>query len=259
MLSLFLIKIAAASLALAAASSSKMAEIPAGSFQPFFSAKAALAAGAKAEPEKVEAFSIDRTPVTNAEFLAFVKKNPQWRRSLIPRIFADPQYLQAWKGDLALGSFALPNAPVTSVSWFAAQAYCESRGLSLPTVNQWEYVLYDQGRDREALQARILKWYSKPTEVKFGPVGKDRANGFGLHNLVGLVWEWTLDFNSFMTTNESRASDGASSGLFCGNGSAGALDATDYPSFMRYSFRFSLKAAFVTKNLGFRCATEVKE
>jgi formylglycine-generating enzyme len=31
-------------------------------------------------------------------------------------------------------------------------------------------------------------------------------------------------------------------------------DTTDYPAFMRYSMRASLKASYTTDNLGFRCA-----
>ena len=37
----------------------------------------------------VPAFLLDRTPVTNAEFLAFVRSHPRWQRGAAPRLFAD--------------------------------------------------------------------------------------------------------------------------------------------------------------------------
>ena len=40
---------------------------------------------------------------------------------------------------------------------------------------------------------------------------------------------------------------------FCGSGSIGVSDATDYPAFMRYALRSSLKANYTVENVGFRC------
>ena len=65
-------------------------------------------------------------------------------------------------------------------------------------------------------------------------------------DLVGLVWEWTLDFDAY-----AIAADGAFS---CSGAAARAADPTDYPAFMRYSMRESLKANYSADNLGFRCA-----
>ena len=51
----------------------------------------------------------------------------QWRRDSVPRILADGDYLGHWSGPLELGPRATPAQPVTRVSWFAAQAYCEAQ------------------------------------------------------------------------------------------------------------------------------------
>src|SRR5262245_58661881 len=66
----------------------------------------------------VEAFQLNVRPVTNGEYLDFVKAHPQWRRSQVKRLFADERYLGHWVGDLEPGE-GRGGQPVTNVSWFA--------------------------------------------------------------------------------------------------------------------------------------------
>ena len=238
-----------------------MVKIPAGTYLPFI----LQATSKKGEPEvfrvvpvEVKAFDLDRRVVTNGDFGLFLKKNPDWRRSKIPSLFADEHYLGSWKSDLDFGDPGKKNKPVTQVSWFAAKAYCESINKTLPTTDQWEYALDDHGHGSGVMKEKILEWYSKPNNENLSDAGTDHANGFGLHDMVGLVWEWTLDFNAFMASDELRSGGSKDEGLFCGGGSLGKLSANDYAAFMRYSFRTSLKANYTTGNLGFRCAGEEK-
>src|SRR2546423_1648898 len=72
-----------------------MAFIAGGSYKPLY----AQGAG----PRAVGSFFIDTTQVTNAQFLEFVKKHPEWRRSKVARTLADANYLRHWAGDLDLG------------------------------------------------------------------------------------------------------------------------------------------------------------
>ena len=53
---------------------------------------------------------------------------------------------------------------------------------------------------------------------------------------------------------ESRDPNGGDSAAFCGGSAAGVADPTDYPAFMRYSMRASLKANYTADNVGFRWA-----
>ena len=231
-----------------------MVTLPAGRYTPFLRVKA-LNAGSE-EPtaaRRVEAFRLDAEPVTNAEFLDFATAHPQWRKSRIKALFADDRYLKRWPSDLELADAAARDEPVTNVSWFAAEAYCKARGLRLPTTEQWEYALADNDRGKEAVRARSLEWFAQPNGAHPPPVGGP-VNGFGLRDMVGLVWEWTLDFAVYATTAESRDPNGKDSAQFCGGGAAGVADPTDYPAFMRYSMRASLKADYTADNLGFRCA-----
>ncbi len=228
--------------------------VPAGKLLPFFAPRPpqGVAPGPR-RPIEVPAFELDTAPVTNAEMLAFVRQHPQWRRSRVARIFAEETYLSHWRGDLELGDPSA-QAPVTHVSWFAAEAYCQAQQATLPTTLQWEYALADRGRGEQARRERVLAWYAQPSGQALGPVAQSAANGYGVHDLVGLVWEWTLDFSADMLGSEPRNSGTKEEARFCGAGALGALDPSDYATFMRYSFRASLRARFTTGNLGFRCA-----
>lgn len=250
--------------------------LPAGKLVPFFAPRpatsgasagatsgpsagtpaASAAATAPRAPVDIPAFELDVTPVTNAQMLRFVTQAPKWRRSRVARVFAESTYLATWRGDLELGQLS-PNAPVTHVSWFAAQAYCQTSGGSLPTTTQWEYALADAGRGEALRQQQVLSWYAQPSGEPPGDVAQRGANGYGVKDLVGLVWEWTLDFSADLLGSEPRNSGTKEETWFCGAGSLGALDPSDYATFMRYSFRASLRARFTTGNLGFRCAREL--
>lgn len=227
---------------------SEMVKLPAGSYAPFYKLKNK---GDLKEPSdvKLDEFFLDKREITNSEFLTFVRKHPKWSRTKVRRIFAENGYLKQWSSELSFLR-ALADKPVVNVSWFAAQAYCESEGKSLPTTDQWEYALNDNGRTAKAVQDQSLLWFEKPNSDN--AVATQFVNEFGIQNLVGSAWEWTLDFKDFLILTSDNKS------FFCGNGSQAATNKEDYPAFMRYSFRSSLKASFVTNNLGFRCAKEIK-
>lgn len=212
------------------------------------------------KPVRVKTFKMDRYAVTNKQYLTFLKKHPEFRRSGIKRIFADKMYLSYWTADLEYGNHN-SDAPVTNVSWFAAKKYCECMGKRLPTIDEWECAaMADQNdkdaRSKESYNNYILEWYEKRNT--FGnPVGQTFKNCWGVYDLHGLVWEWTSDFNSVLLSGESRKDKDTDTNLFCGSGSVNATDLMNYAAFMRYAFRASLKANYSSRNLGFRCARDI--
>jgi formylglycine-generating enzyme required for sulfatase activity len=234
-----------------------MVLLPAGGYTPFLRLKVPNASlPAPANVAVISAFWLDVEPVTNAEFLDFVTAHSEWRRSRIKPLFADELYLRRWSGDLALADRRARDEPVTNVSWFAAEAYCHARGARLPTTEQWEYALADNGHDQAEVRSRSFEWFALPNPPRPPAIGLGRANGFGVRDLVGLTWEWTRDFDAYATTAESRDPNGKDGALVCGAAAAGATDPTDYPGFMRFSMRSSLKADYTADNLGFRCAAD---
>lgn len=231
-----------------------MVFIKEGSFVPLYGS-------VSKNPVVVKNFYIDIYPVTNHDFLEFIKKNPPYRKSKIKGIFADKTYLSYWKNDLDFGNVN-PKSPVTSVSWFAAKKYCECQGKRLPTLDEWEYVAMADtkkidARTKKDFNEYILSWYEKSRTYE-NEIGKTFKNYWGVYDMHGLVWEWTADFNSIFLSGESRKDKSEDKNLFCGGASVNATDLMDYAAFMRYAFRGSLKAQYSTRNLGFRCASTTK-
>lgn len=238
-------------------SKSNTVQIPAGIYRSFFTERFSSGSDLVFPEIQIDAFTIDRYPVTNGQFLEFVTSNSKWKRDQISNLFADVTYLKHWSGDLELSNNAPFDSPVVYVSWFAAKAYCAWHGKRLPTTTEWEYLassdLY-KGRSNENPQQIILEWYGRPTLEIQPKVGTMPANKLGVYDLHGLVWEWTLDFNSVMIENDDRKGSSSERGLFCGAGALGGLDSSAYADYMRMAFRSSIKGGFTLGNLGFRCA-----
>ncbi|MEO7413021.1 MAG: formylglycine-generating enzyme family protein, partial [Opitutaceae bacterium] len=172
-----------------------MVLIPAGSYAPL------QRTVKEAAQTPVAAFYLDESPVTNAEFLAFVTANPKWRRSQVSPLFGDASYLENWADDLHPGPLAPPNAPVVRVSWFAARAYARSVGKRLPSTAEWEHAASagyttPDGKNDVARNRDLYALLARPVPVKLDDVSTAKPNFFGARALHGLVWEWVEDFNT---------------------------------------------------------------
>ncbi len=232
----------------------EMARVRGGTYRPLYQT-------ATGESEVgVDDFLLAVRPVTNAEFLAFARANPRWRRSAVAPLFAEDGYLRQWAGDLDLGD-APPGAPVVNVSWFAARAYAAWAGARLPSTDEWEFAAAasatrPDGRADPDFARTILARYSRPTPNPLPDAGRGEPNVWGVRDLHGLVWEWTADFTSALVTADSRQSGDANSRLYCAAGAVGASDFEDYAAFLRYGFRGGLEARYAVPNLGFRLAAD---
>ncbi len=173
--------------------------VPAGEFKMGGSDDEALNDELPVHHVYLDAFYIDKYPVTNAQFKEFVDANPHWKK---PRRFTffrtfdyhDEYYLHHWnKVSYPKGKY---NHPVVNVSWYAAMAYAQWIGKRLPTEAEWEKAARGGSQDQKYPWGDVIDGskanYGK-RQQQTTPVGRYPANGYGLYDMVGNVWEWCLD------------------------------------------------------------------
>lgn len=227
--------------------SNETISIPSGKFTPMYGIEK------NQKDFSVKSFKILKFPISENEFATFLSVHPEWRKENVKSIFVDKKYLIN-----SLDKHKIKK-PMTYVSWFAANAYCRFVGGRLPTTLEWEYVAAASEKKQNATDDsenidKLLRWYSKPNdETEKLIIGNGKANWYGVHDMHGLVWEWTSDFNSVFITSDNRQDGDKEKGLFCGGSSIGARSKEDYAAFVRYSLRGSLQANYTIENLGFRC------
>jgi formylglycine-generating enzyme len=221
-----------------------------------------LPPAANAKTVNVASFRLDATPVTNAQFAAFVSRQPEWRRDQIARLFADEQYLTHWKSADAPGK-NIAHQPVVRVSWFAAEAYCEERGMRLPRWHEWELAAAASeraadARGDEAWRQRILDWYSRSARGELPQVGSTPANFYGIRDLHGVVWEWVDDLSALLVSGDNREQSDPNSLRFCGPGALTMEQKENYATLMRIAMLSSMQASYTSNSMGFRCASDVR-
>jgi len=135
----------------------------------------------------IDAFDLASTQVTNAEYQHFLRATG----SQPPPFWCDP-------------NFNHPQQPVTAVSWFEADQYCQwlasqtARPYRLPTEAEWEHAA------RGDLEQNDFPWRNDPpqslpdyaTRWQTGPepVARYAPNAFGLYNTCDNVHEWCSDW-----------------------------------------------------------------
>jgi sulfatase modifying factor 1 len=183
----------------------------------------------------------------------------------------------------------LERHPVTQVAYEDAEAYAAWAGKHLPTEAEWEYAarggldgaVYAWG-DEFAPGGRMLAntwqgqfpWQNLLTDGYEGtsPVGSFPANGYGLYDMTGNVWEWTCDFfaprhpraaqESCCAPRNPRVDSPAGNGIFTGPGAhlprrvikgGSHLCAPNYCLRYRPAARQGEAIDTATCHLGFRC------
>jgi iron(II)-dependent oxidoreductase len=137
----------------------------------------------------LEAFEIDRLPVTNGDYAGFVEDGGYSRPELWSpggwawRSEAAVTRPMFWTADSCVRSFERIepldwHMPVMHVSWFEADAYARWAGKRLPTEFEWEQAAALSGANDEDRSAATL-FTPRP------------AQGQGLVQMFGDVWQWT--------------------------------------------------------------------
>jgi len=193
----------------------------------------------------LEAFYMDRTEVTNAQY-----------RECVAAEACRPA--REYKG------FAKDDQPVVGVSWDDAEAYCQWARKRLPAEAEWEKAA--RGSD-----GRVFPWGNQTCgcecavqENKAGlgcgrdatwPVGSAQtgASPYGLLDMAGNVWEWTADWYDEKYYRESPLSNprGPQSGQAKVRRGGSFANVKNY---LRTSDRNYASPETVSNSTGFRCA-----
>ena len=230
----------------------EMLLVPAGTFTMGCSASTQYGCNSNESPTHqvtLSAFYIGRYEVTQAQWTAKMGSNPSW---YVP----------------ANGYSSGTTKPVEQVSWnmiAGAGGFMSVTGLRLLTEAEWEYAYrantttafhsypaQPTGFNDDTLLGNIA-WYSSNSGSQTHAVGGKLANGLGLHDMAGNVWEWCQDwysstyYASSPATNPTGPATGSDRVLRGGNGGFNA-------GYCRASQRYNITPASSNNLLGFRAA-----
>lgn len=197
----------------------------------------------------IDSFQISKFEITNTQYFRFC----QGTGHTLPAF---------WGMDQFHSGPEFPTHPVVGVSSSDAKAYAEWAGMRLPTEAEWEYAArggltgmnYPHGNN---LDSTLANFSIQGTTRGTVPVGQYPANGFGLHDIAGNVWEWVADryqsnYYIMCPTENPKGPDTGRFRVIRGGGWHSG------PYCNRVYFRNGLPPGWVDFAVGFRCARDVE-
>ncbi len=197
----------------------------------YIAAASAKLAAIKAEAAKGPAMV--RIPGKNYEMGKYDVTQKEWRDIM----GNNPSYFKNC-GD---------TCPVEQVSWNDIQEYLQKlnaktgRQYRLPNEEEWEYACYGGSKTEYCGGSDLdsVAWYNNAnSNSTTHPVGQKQANGYGLYDMSGNVWQWME--NKYDNEHDWRALRGGSW--------------LNYSNYLRAAFRFDLVPTVRYFNYGFRLA-----
>jgi formylglycine-generating enzyme required for sulfatase activity len=116
-------------------------------------------------------------------------------------------------------NFKGADLPVENVSWNDVQEFIRKLNSKstkynyrLPTEAEWEYACRAGTTGDYAGNLDSMGWYESNSGSKTHPVGQKQANGWGIYDMHGNVWEWCQDWYGDYSSNNQTDPQGAGSG-----------------------------------------------
>jgi hypothetical protein len=114
-----------------------------------------------------------------------------------------PTAMDPFFGDLGVPpDFLNGKRPAVNVRWHTAAGYCEwlsrktGRYFRLPTEKEWEFAARAGESGAGPASLDDVAWHKGNAEARTHVGGDRKANAFGLHDMLGNVWEYCLEFDS---------------------------------------------------------------
>ena len=202
-----------------------------------------------ADPEKPahpvtlhRAFWIGQTEVTVGAYKHYVAA----ANAKMPP--AAPKLNRGWK---------IESFPITNVTWDEASRYCTWAGGRLPAEAEWEFAA--RGGSPQARYGNLgdIAWSKENAENQTHAVAGKQANGYGLFDTLGNVWEWVNDWYdpNYYQTNPVQDPTGPATGQQrVLRGGSWIVD----PKLLRASDRYSIQPTVRSEYFSFRCVWEPK-
>jgi len=206
------------------------------------------------------AFSIDRTPVTNSQFAAFLNAvgpiNAAGERLYD---FDDGDARVHKKGNAWVADPGFENHPAVEVSWFGARDYCAWAKKRLPTEAEWEKAA--RGTD-----SRKYPWGNNPPDrsrAQFnagwnqtGPVDSfpKGASPYGALDMAGNAWEWVSSAYLPYPYNPKEGREDLKPGPVRGTRGGGHDSPAEEITTTQRGRNLSRNFRSGHHNIGFRCA-----
>jgi len=218
----------------------------------------------------LDAYYIDKYEITNAQFAQFLNERENQAEGGFTWLDIKDEDCKIRKTS---GGFSPKSGysehPVVEVSWYGAKAYCEWKGMRLPTEAEWEKAA--RGEDGKKYpwgnswdKSKCNNWYgpklSGMASMYEGrgtlPVDSfsDGASPYGVQDMAGNVWEWVQDWygENYYESSPRSNPQGPSSGEY--RVLRGGSCFFKEPFFFRASYRDGSNPGRRYFGSGFRCA-----
>jgi formylglycine-generating enzyme required for sulfatase activity len=224
----------------------------------------------------LDGFWIDKTEVTNAQFVAFLNAHGSdfdlddgaWIE------LDDPHTLIERQGNAFHLEDGYGDHPVVNVSWYGAAAYCDWVGARLPTEAEWAYAARGPESSRfpwsDTFKGNNLNYCDANCEYEWAdstiddgyvytaPVGSypSGKSWCGALDMAGNVWEWLADWG--VNYGSQRSYQDPSQPFHRESRSLRGGSWYDVPNIVRSTTRMALYPSVTWNNVGFRCARTAK-